>query len=76
MFLSSRILHKIEFMPFNQVGAISSIKWQSSEISRQVPYLSSSILSTKNNINISIGKAWTAIDRYENLISLINFSKL
>ena len=54
---------KMEYMSFNQRGDISTINGSSLKRVDKFPYLGSSVSSTKNDINTSLAKAWTAIDR-------------
>ena len=53
---------KTRFMRFKQSYVIS-LNGRCLKLADQFTYLGSSILFTKNDINICIGKAWTAIDR-------------
>ena len=50
---------KTEYMCFNQTGDISTLKGGPLKLT----YFGSSVSSTKNDINIRLAKAWTAIDR-------------
>ena len=54
---------KTWFMYYNQDGAVSSLNRKPVKLVDQFIYLSSSISSTESNINIHIGKVWTAIDQ-------------
>ena len=49
-------------MSFNQDNAISSLNGKPLKLVDQFIYLGSNISSTKSDVNICIGKAWTAID--------------
>ena len=50
-------------MCFNQSGDISTLKDGLMTLVDKFTYLKSSVLSTENNINTWLAKAWTAIDR-------------
>ena len=54
--------HKKEFMCFNQRGDISTQNGWSLKLVDMFPYFGSSISSTEND-NTQLVKAWTAIDR-------------
>ena len=54
---------KTEYMCFNKSGDISTLKGDSLELMDKFAYLRSSVLSTENDINSRLAKAWTAIDR-------------
>ena len=62
---------KTEYMCFNQRGDISTQKGGPLKLVDKFTYLGSSVLSTKNDINTQLAKAWTAID-YILLSSNIN----
>ena len=48
---------------FNQDDAISSLDIKPLKFVDKFKYLGSNISSTESDVNICIGKAWTAIDR-------------
>ena len=50
-------------MPFNQDSAISSVNGKPLRLVDQLIYLGSNISPTENDVNIWLGKAWTAIDK-------------
>ena len=50
-------------MCFNQRGNISTLKGGPLKLVDKFTYLGSSVSSTKNDINMWLAKAWTAIDR-------------
>ena len=50
-------------MCFNQNGDISTLNHGSLKLVDKFTYLGSSILSTKNDMNMWLVKAWTAIDK-------------
>ena len=54
---------KTEFMCFKQDGDISTLDGKPLKLVDQFTYLGSNISSTESDVNIRIGKAWTAIDR-------------
>ena len=54
---------KTEYMCFNQRDDISTLNGGPLKLVDKFTYLGSSILSTKNDINMRLAKAWTAIDR-------------
>ena len=54
---------KTEFMCFNQRGKIFTLKGRSLKLVDKLSYLSSSVSSTENDINMWLVKAWTAINR-------------
>ena len=54
---------KPEFICFKQNGAISTINVNTLTSVDQFPHLGSYISSTERDVNIGIGKAWTATDR-------------
>ena len=65
---------RIEFVSFNQDGAISSLNGKFLKLVDQFIYLGSDISSTESDVNICIGKALTAIlltgyRSFRNLIS-------
>ena len=49
-------------MYFKQEGAISTLSGKALKLINQFAYLGSNISSTENDVNISIVKAWTAIE--------------
>ena len=55
--------NKTEFMCFNQRGVISTINGRSLRFVDIFTYLRSSIISTENDINMQLVKAWTAINK-------------
>ena len=61
---------KAEFICFNQGGAISPLNDKLQKLVEFI-YLGSNISSTESNINICVSKAYTLIETYGNLISLI-----
>ena len=54
---------KMEYIGFNQKGDISTLNGGSLKSVDKFMYLSSSIASTENDINMWLSKALTAIDR-------------
>ena len=52
-----------EFACFKQKVAISTLSSRPLKLVNLFIYLGSSISSTEKDVNICIGKAWTAIDR-------------
>ena len=54
---------KTEYMCFNQGGCISTLNGGSLKVEDKFTYLGSCVSSTKNNVNMRLAKAWTAIDR-------------
>ena len=54
---------KMEYMCFNQKGNISTLNGGSLKLVDKFTYLGSSISSTKSDINMSLAKAWTAINK-------------
>ena len=54
---------KTEYTCFNQSGDISTLKGGLLKLVDKFTYLGSSVSSTKNDINMQVAKAWTAIDR-------------
>ena len=50
-------------MCFKQRGTISTLSGKLLKLVDQITYLSSNISSTENDVNICIGKAWTATDK-------------
>ena len=54
---------KIEYICFNQEEAISTLNGSCLKLVNNFTYLSSSVSSTENDINMRRAKAWTAIDR-------------
>ena len=55
-------------MCFNQDSAISLLNGKSLKEVDQFIYLGCNISSTESNINIRIGKTWTAIDRLSTIL--------
>ena len=53
----------IEYVCFNQEGDISALNGSSLKLEDKLTYLSSSVSSTKSDINIHLANAWTPIDR-------------
>ena len=54
---------KTEYKCFNQSGDISTLKGGPLKLVDKFTYFGSSVSSTENDINMRLGKAWTAIDR-------------
>ena len=54
---------KMEYMCFNQEGAISTLNSGSLKLVDKFMYLGSSISYTESDVNFHLAKAWTAIDR-------------
>ena len=54
---------KTEYICFNQRGDISTLNGGPLKLIDMFTHLRSSILSTENDINTHLPKAWTAIDR-------------
>ena len=52
---------KTEYICFNQRGDISTVNGSSLKLMDKFTYLGSSVLSTENNVNTRLAKAWTAI---------------
>ena len=63
---------KTEYMCFNQIGNISTLKSSALNLVDKFTYLGSSISSTETDINTRLAKAWTANDR----ISVVRKSDL
>ena len=59
--------NKTEYMYFNQKGDISTLNGGSLKLVNKFMYLSSSISSMENEINMHLAKAWTAIDSLSEL---------
>ena len=55
--------YKTNFMCFNPYGAFSSLNGKPLKLVYQFKYLGSNISFTGSDVNISIGKALTGIDR-------------
>ena len=53
---------KTEVMGFNQDDAISSLNGKPLKLVDPFIYLGSNISSIESNVNLNIGKVWTAID--------------
>ena len=53
---------KTEYMCFNQTGNISTVNSSSLKLVNKFTYQGSSALSTENDINTRLAKAWTAYD--------------
>ena len=53
---------KTEYICFNQKGDISTLNGASLKLVNKFTYLGSSISSTKNDIDVRLAKAWTAIN--------------
>ena len=51
-------------MCFKQEAAHSTVCRKSLKLVDQFPYIGSNISSTENDVNLSIFKTWTAIDRF------------
>ena len=58
---------KTEYMCFNQIGDISTLKSGFLKLVDKVTYLGSSVSSTENDINTQVAKTWTAIDRLSDI---------
>ena len=54
---------KTKFVSFNRDSAMSSLNDKPLKLVDQFIYLGSNISSTENDVNICIGRVWTAIDR-------------
>ena len=54
---------KTEYMCYNQTGDISTLDGTSLKLVDKFTYLGSSVLSTENDVDTRLMKAWTAIDR-------------
>ena len=55
--------YKTEYMCYNQTGNITTLDGASLKLEDKFTYLGSSVLSTENDIDTRLTKAWTAIDR-------------
>ena len=55
--------HKTEYMYYNLTGDISTLDGTSMKLVDKFTYLGSSVSSTEKDIETSLTKAWTAIDR-------------
>ena len=55
--------HETEYMCYNQTGNITTLDEASLRLVDKFTYLGSSVLSTENDIDTRLTKAWTAIDR-------------
>ena len=53
---------KIEYMCFNKKGDISTVNGSSLKLVDRFTYHRSNVLSTENDINMRLVKAWTVID--------------
>ena len=65
---------KTKFMCFKQDGAISTLNGKPLKLLDHFTYLGSNISSTESNINICIGKAYTALNRLLSTRWKSNFS--
>ena len=54
---------KTEFMPFQQEGSMKTLKGETVKQVYSFVYLGSEIANTENDVNIRIGKAWTALNK-------------
>ena len=54
---------KTEYMSFNQTGDISTLDGTSLKLVDKFTYQGSNVLSTENDIDTQLTKAWTAIDK-------------
>ena len=54
---------KTEYMCFNQIGDISTLKSGPLKLVDKFTYFGSSVSSTENDINTRLAKAWTAVER-------------
>ena len=57
----------LEFICFKQEGAIPNLSDKRPDVDDQFTYLRSNISSTKSDVSLRIGKAWTVIDRLSNI---------
>ena len=55
--------NKTEYMCFNQIGDISTLKCGRLKLVDKFTYFGSSVSSIENDINTQLAKAWTANDR-------------
>ena len=55
--------HKTEYMCYNQTGDISTLDGTPLKLVDKFTYLGSSVASTEKDIDMSLMKAWTAINR-------------
>ena len=67
---------KAEYMHFNQRGDISTLNDCSRELEDKFTDLSNIVLSTQNDFNTRLAKAWTAIDRLPIIWKSDLFSKI
>ena len=56
--------HKTEYVCYNQTGDISTLDGTSLKLVEKFTYLGSSVSSSEKDIDTSLTKAWTAIDRH------------
>ena len=54
---------KTEFMPFQQEGTMKTLKGENIKQVCSFVYLGSEIANTESDVNIRIGKAWTALNK-------------
>ena len=66
------IAAKTKYMCFHQKGDISTLNRGSLKLVDKFTYLGSSVSSIENDINVQLGKAWTAIE----MLSIIVKSNL
>ena len=71
-----RNANKTEYMCFKQKGAISTLNGKPLELVDQLTYLGSNISSTESDDNISLMKAWNAIDRLSIIKKFDLFDKI
>ena len=55
---------KIEFMFFKQGRSISTLNGKPQKLEDKSTYQGSNVSSTESDVNIHMGKSWTAINRY------------
>ena len=53
----------MEYICFNQTDNISTLNSSSQKLVDKLTYLGSSVLSTKEDIDTRLAKAWTAMDK-------------
>ena len=58
---------KTEFMPFNQEGNMQTVRGEPVKQVSSFIYLGSEVADTESDVNIRIGKAWTALNKMKTI---------
>jgi len=58
---------KTEFMRFNQEGTMQTVKGETVKQVTSFVYLGSEVADSESDINIRIGKAWTALNKMKTI---------